>query len=296
MEHHDEHAEGTYYVPAYSKLPFFTALALFLIGYGSLNLVDPTTFGIVVFMLGAIAIAGVLFAWFKETIKESKAGLHDEQMMRSYRWGMFWFLFADFMLFAIMYFGYFYAKHISLADMAGIAGYSSSVSGHYLLWPNFKYAWPLLVNPNPTAFAGSLGALNPWGFPALNMVLMLLSSVCVYFSFKKMQAHKRKLALTGLIFTLILGFLFIFSQILSMMLASSLLGLKLSSGIYGSLLFMITGLHLGHVIVAWLVLFAVTLRAIFGAFDKDMFALQAATWFWMFLTLIFVLMFLLVYL
>ncbi len=36
----------------------------------------------------------MLFGWFGNVIRESRAGLYSAQMDRSFRWGMSWFIFS----------------------------------------------------------------------------------------------------------------------------------------------------------------------------------------------------------
>lgn len=291
----EEHA--SYYVPPYSKLPFFTALSLFCLGYGSLNLFGGSTFGIIMFMIGAIAVTAILFAWFRETIHETHAGLHDAQMIRSYRWGMFWFIFSDFMLFGIFYMAFFYARFVTIPDLGGVASYNNSFLGHLLLWPNFKAAWPLLVNPNPVAFPGAKGFLDPWGIPALNVVFILISIITLRWAHAALGKGRRGQAVFGLAVTLLLGAAMIAGQILGMMISHTILGIKLDAGIFGSTMFMITGLQLAHVIVGFCMLLVILIRLVKGHFKgSDNFAFDAVAWFWQYLAVLSVLLFLLVYL
>lgn len=290
-----EHSNTHYYVPEHSKLPFLGALGLFLLGYGTLNLLHSSMIGTVLFMAGAIILAGVLFAWFREVINEQMAGLYNEQISHSFQWGMIWFFVTEIFLFGIFMAALFYARVISVPGLAGI-GNSQDFLTHIMFWPNFKDVWPLLTNPNPVAYPGSTGTVDPWHVPLLNTIVMLLSAVSVTFAYRFLKRSNRTGAVIGLSVTIVLGLIFVFMQAQEFLLAHNEYGLKLSSGIYGSTFFMLVGLHTAHVIVGLLMLAVMLLRTIKGHFNaKDNFGFKATLWFWQFITVIWLITFVFVY-
>jgi cytochrome c oxidase subunit 3 len=287
---------GSYYVPEYSRLPFFAALGLFCLGFGSLKIFDIGITGWVIFSIGGVIMATVLFAWFREIIRENNAGLHDAQMNRSYRWGMFWFIFADLCLFAIMLGGLLYARFVTIPDLGGIEGNENSILTNILLWPNFHASWPLLTDPNPVAFPSPSGVLNPWGIPILNTLVLLLSGVSISWASWALKHNKRGQMITGILGTIILGLLFLGLQIFAFKIMSVVLHLKISSGIYGGSLYMLLSFHAAHVVVGLGILLATLFRVLKGHFaTHDHFGFEATVWYWQYIDVLWLFIFIIVY-
>ena len=74
-------------------------------------------------------------------------------------------------------------------------------------------------------------------------------------------------------------------------------GLTLNSGIYGSTFFMLTGFHGFHVLMGGIMLAIMLARSVFaGHFeDHDHFGFEAASWYWHFVDVVWVMLFLFVY-
>ena len=78
--------------------------------------------------------------------------------------------------------------------------------------------------------------------------------------------------------------------------AYSELNLKLTSGVYGSTFFMLTGFHGMHVTVGAIMLTVMLGRVLRGHFDaQHHFAFEAAAWYWHFVDVVWLLLFVLVY-
>ena len=97
-----------YYVPAQSPWPIVGAIALFLIAVGAGNFVVEATkgesgYGSYILLAGIVVLLVMLVGWFKNQIDESMAGLYSDQLGRSYRQGMSWFIFSE-----VMFFGAFF--------------------------------------------------------------------------------------------------------------------------------------------------------------------------------------------
>ena len=97
-----------YYVPAQSPWPIVGAVALFLIAVGAGNFVVEATkgeagYGGYILLAGIAVLLVMLIGWFKNQIDESMAGLYSDQLGRSYRQGMSWFIFSEVMFFAAFF-------------------------------------------------------------------------------------------------------------------------------------------------------------------------------------------------
>jgi cytochrome c oxidase subunit III len=287
---------SNYYVPEYSRLPVLTAFGLFCLGYGSLNILHSHVLGPTVFCIGLCIMALIMFFWFRETIREGKQGLHDEQMERSYRWGMVWFIFSELMFFGIFFFALIYVRFFGVPNLGGDLGTSQSALTQILLWPNFHSLWPLFKNPNQVAFPGPLGTLSTWGIPALNTLILLSSAVTVTWAHWSLKRNRRTQLILGLIFTIGLGATFLFFQAHEYMMAHMDYHLKLSSGIYGSTFFTLTGFHAIHVTIGVIMLTVILFRCLKGHFTPhDHFGFEATAWYWHFVDVVWLCLFIFVY-
>ncbi len=142
------------YVPAQSKWPIIATLGLLVTVYGlatwfnDLKAARPESHGPLIFFVGGLLLAYMLFGWFGSVIRESRAGLYSPQMDRSFRWGMSWFIFSEVMFFVAFFGALFYVRHMSVPWLAGEGGAKGLA---HLLWPQFQNTWPLLNNPDPGA-------------------------------------------------------------------------------------------------------------------------------------------------
>ena len=94
-----------------------------------------------------------------------------------------------------------------------------------------------------------------------------------------------------------LALVFVALQVLEYYEAYALYGLTLNSGIYGSTFFMLTGFHGFHVMMGGFMLAVMLSRSVFhNHFDsKSHFGFEAASWYWHFVDVVWVMLFLFVY-
>ena len=95
---------------------------------------------------------------------------------------------------------------------------------------------------------------------------------------------------------MVLGFTFLGFQIYEYVHAYADLNLKLTTGVFGSTFFMLTGFHGFHVTLGAVMLTVILLRAIKGHFTPDHhFAFEAVAWYWHFVDVVWLLLFVFVY-
>ena len=292
--------EGTYYVPAQSKWPIIASIGLFLTLLGAGMMMNDMTAGVkdsfahYVFYAGALIMAWMLFGWFGNVIKESRAGLYSAQMDRTFRWGMFWFIFSEVMFFAALFGTLFYVRMFAVPWLSG-EGHGAMT--HEFLWPNFTGSWPLMVNPDNELFVGASAIVDPFHLPLLNTILLVTSSITLTLAHNALKANDRNKIKIWLILTLILGFAFLFFQAEEYIQAYNQLGLTLSAGIYGSTFFMLTGFHGAHVTLGAIMLTVMLVRVYKGHFEaENHFGFEAASWYWHFVDVVWVGLFIFVYL
>jgi cytochrome c oxidase subunit 3 len=292
-----------YFIAHPSFWPLVGSCGLFATVFGLVQLLHQGVLGGPVMTLGLVLILITMCGWFGAVIKESVQGLHSEQMDRTYRWGMVWFIVSELFLFGIFFGALFYTRIFTLTELSDTAGtlatflhLSSGSATHQYLWPKFQYTWPLLTNPNPTLFPGPKTVLPTWGIPALNTGILLSSAVAVTWAHGGLRKNKRGRLLLGLIITIILGCIFESFQMYEYHHAYTEFGLTLSSGIYGSTFYTLTGLHAAHVTIGVIMLTIIFIRCLLGHFSLNHhFAFEAACWYWHFVDVVWLFLFVFVY-
>ncbi len=288
-----------YYVPAQSRWPILASVSLFLMAYGAATLINALSagsggmLGLVLLLLGALCMGLILVGWFGHVIDESGQGLYSEQMDRSFRWGMSWFIFSEIMFFAAFFGTLFYVRALAVPWLGGEG--EKGVSN--MLWQGFEATWPLMTTPDMNAFPGPKGLIDPLHLPLINTLLLLSSSVTVTVAHYRLKQDRRPQVILWLSLTVVLGCAFLLFQALEYVEAYHELGLTLQAGIYGATFFILTGFHGMHVTLGTLMLFIILLRVIRGHFAPDHhFGFEAVSWYWHFVDVVWVGLFLFVYL
>ncbi|MFI4937506.1 MAG: cytochrome c oxidase subunit 3 [Candidatus Berkiellales bacterium] len=281
-----------YYVPHPSHWPITGSIGLGCIMVGFANLLHGHLLGHYLFFFGALCIIYTMFGWFRDVIHESHQSFYNKQVDRSFRWGMAWFIFSEVMFFAAFFGALFYARHLAVPWLAGEGDKGVS----HILWPNFKAVWPLLNNPDPKAFSGPKEAMDAWGIPALNTLILLSSGVTVTIAHWALIKNMRTKLIIGLFLTIGLGLTFLGFQAYEYWLAYDHYELTLGSGIYGTTFFMLTGFHGAHVTIGSIMLIVILIRCIKGHFNREHhFGFEAVAWYWHFVDVVWLFLFVFVY-
>jgi len=136
-----------------------------------------------------------------------------------------------------------------------------------------------------------------FGLPLINTLLLLTSGVTCTIAHHAIKDGDRKKMVRWLFATVALGFIFVACQAYEYYEAYSHLNLKMTSGIYGSTFFMLTGFHGFHVTMGAIMLLVVMLRGMKGHFTaENHFAFEAAAWYWHFVDVVWLGLFIFVYL
>jgi len=274
-----------YFVPEPMPWPIIGSAALFLMAFGAVFLFNGTNGGWVGIGAGFIMLLYMMLRWFGDVIRESQEGKYGGWEDLSFRWGMSWFIFSEVMFFAAFFGALFYVRVLSVPDLA-------SLESRAVLWPGFASHWP---SAGP-AFAEKFSPMAAWGIPALNTLLLLASGVTVTIAHYALKENHRETLILFLFSTVVLGVLFLALQIVEYGHAYSDLNLKLSTGVYGSTFFMLTGFHGFHVTVGVIMLSVILLRCLSGHFKPDYhFAFEAAAWYWHFVDVVWLGLFIFVY-
>jgi cytochrome c oxidase subunit III len=122
-------------------------------------------------------------------------------------------------------------------------------------------------------FYCALQGIEPWppdgkphlALPLINTVVLLSSSVAVWFGERGVRKGSRPQLLAGLILGIVLGAIFVAIQLVEW---SHKLFTPTSS-LYGSLFFTITGFHMAHVVVGLLMLLVLLGWSSLGYFNEE---------------------------
>jgi cytochrome c oxidase subunit 3 len=274
-----------YFVPSPSAYPVLTAAGLVLMAFGAGFWFNDIPGGEWVLFAGLAWVVLTMVGWFGTAIKESEGGMHNHAVDSSFRWSMSWFIFSEVMFFSSFFGALYYARSYSVPDLAALHS--------QILWPHFQAAWP---STGPSGLIPAVQAMNPWPIPTINTALLLSSGLTLTISHHALRADHRGKAIFWLASTIALGVLFLFLQGYEYHHAYTEMGLKLSSGIYGSTFFMLTGFHGFHVFLGATMLTVVLRRMIRGDFTADHhFAFEGAAWYWHFVDVVWLLLYVLVY-
>ncbi len=284
-----------YYVPSQSHWPIVGAIALFMIAFGAASYVtdlanEESGFGVYLLIAGIALIVYMLAGWFSDVVNESLAGKYSHQMDNSFRQGMSWFIFSEVMFFAAFFGALLYLRVFSVPWLGG-AG--NNVETGAVLWPDFVAQWPLLTTPDGT----STSEMGWYGLPLLNTVLLLTSSVTAHYAHSALLKNKRSNLKLWLGLTIVLGLTFMYFQVQEYAHGySEEMRLYLDSGVYGNSFYLLTGFHGMHVTLGCIMLIVMWFRVLKGHFTPEKhFAFQAASWYWHFVDVVWVMLFVFVY-
>jgi cytochrome c oxidase subunit 3 len=273
-----------YFVPAPSHWMIFGSVALLCMALGAASWFNGAGMGAWLLLAGFATLVFMMVKWFGDVIGESESGKYNKWEDTSFRWGMIWFIFSEVMFFAAFFGALFYARQLSVPWLGDLDS--------KLLWPDFSAVWPT-AGPN---FKETFTPMSAWGIPAINTALLLTSGVTLTFAHFALIKNSRSKLILWMFATVALGALFLSLQIYEYSHAYAELNLKLTTGIYGSTFFMLTGFHGFHVTVGAIMLSVITFRCIAGHFKPEHhFAFEAVAWYWHFVDVVWLLLFVVVY-
>ncbi|NBC20096.1 MAG: PEP-CTERM sorting domain-containing protein [Alphaproteobacteria bacterium] len=228
--------------------------------------------------LGLLGVMYVMFGWWRDVVKESRAGDHTPVVQIGLRYGMILFILSEVMFFVAWFWGFF--------EFA-------------IFWPERTATWDA-ANP---IYADSLSrfadwppagveTFDPFHLPLINTLVLLLSGTTVTWAHHALQHGDRSGARNGLILTVVLGMLFTALQVLEY----SHAGFTYDGTLYGSAFYMATGFHGAHVVIGTIFLAVCLIRLMVGGFTPQKhFGFEAAAWYWHFVDVVWLFLFAFVY-
>jgi cytochrome c oxidase subunit 3 len=274
-----------YFVPHPSRHPLNAATGLLCLMISLASWLNGQSWGPFGVIVGLLWLLFTLYLWFGDSIAESESGMYGKRVDSSYRWSMSWFIFSEVMFFSALFGSLFYARVFSDPAFANI--------DHKLIWPDFSGVWP---NGGPSNLVAHFRSMTPWPLPTVNTALLLTSGVTLTVAHHALRENHRTKAAGWLAATVLLGLVFLCCQAYEYYHAYHELNLRLSSGMYGSTFFMLTGFHGFHVFLGALMLSVVLVRVIRGHFTAEHhFAFEGAAWYWHFVDVVWLGLYVVVY-
>ncbi len=212
--------------------------------------------------VGTAMVLGTMAGWWRQVIRESRAGDHTPVVKLGLRYGMLLFIASEVMFFAAFFWAYFNGALFPTDEIGGV-------------WPP----------ENITTF-------DPFSIPFLNTLILLLSGCTVTWAHHALKEGDQTSLLRGLALTVFLGVIFSALQAYEYTHAHFGFG----GDIYSSVFYMATGFHGFHVIVGTIFLAVCFFRAKAGHFTpQSHFGFEAAAWYWHFVDVVWLFLFSAIY-
>jgi len=253
-----------YHLVTNSPWPFFTAITVGAFAFGIVLFFHAyTSTGLQIIGLGFKLLLIVIMFWWRDVIREATLeGQHTLKVQRGLVIGIILFIISEILFFFAFFWSYFY---FSFNPTVAIA-----------------MSWPPV----------GLEIINPFDLPLFNTILLLTSGFTVTWSHHAILARNRFEATVSLLITILLGALFLETQLLEYKSAP----FSISDSVYGSIFYLMTGFHGFHVLIGTCFLFVCLIRLLFNHFSlQHHIGFEAAAWYWHFVDVVWLLLFFVVY-
>ena len=255
--------------------------------------VDKPNGGGWLFFAGLAAVLFSMFCWWRNVIREGRAGDHTPVVQLHYSYGMILFIATEVMFIVGWFWAYFDFALFPDAIVFVDGAVERVTEGAAL-----AAQWP----------PKGMEVINAFELPLLNTLILLLSGTTITWAHHALIHNQRggeKTGLWGMIgvgnrdgvlkglwVTVVLGLIFSMIQAYEYMHAPfPFKGLN-----YGAAFFMATGFHGFHVIVGTIFLIVCLMRAYKGDFTpKAHFGFEAAAWYWHFVDVVWLFLFVSIY-
>src|SRR6185436_15103988 len=154
---------------------------------GAAATLNGTAIGGWVLGVGSVLLFTLFFLWFGEVIRENQSGLYNEQVDRSFRMGMMWFIFSEVMFFAAFFGALYYARQLSVP---WLGGEGAKYLTRTFVWPEFNPEWP---TSGPGNVGGAFETIPAFGLPAFNTAILLTSGATITIAHHALKRGNRSM-------------------------------------------------------------------------------------------------------
>lgn len=259
-----------YHLVTNSPWPFLSSIFLFVMLLGLLFIFrDTSILGFIyfssfnLFFFGFLGIILTASIWWRDIIREALLeGFHTFKVQKGLKLGFILFIISEIMLFVSFFWAFF---HASLSPNIEIG----------CIWPPY-----------------GINVLHTWYVPFLNTLILLFSGATITWAHQLLLIGNYEQTSIALGTTICLALFFTGLQICEYFDAN----FDISDGIYGSVFFMLTGLHGFHVIVGTFFISICLIRHFFKQFTRTHhLGFEAAIWYWHFVDVVWLFLFIFVY-
>jgi cytochrome c oxidase subunit 3 len=225
-----------------------------------------------IFFVSVASTLLIMFMWWRDVVHESFVQKqHTTEVANGLKMGMIVFIISE-----IVFFGVF-----------------------FLALAKFQF-YPLDVIKNVEVVSkgawipDGIKTVDAWGLPFFNTLILLLSGTTINSANYALKNKKRREFLRNLLYTILLGIVFLCVQIFEYTHVS--FGIQ-SGMVYASNFYIITGFHGVHVAIGVIFLTVNYVRGIAGHFrpsSKNL-GFKFAEWYWHFVDIVWVLLFIFLY-
>ncbi|MFT4091607.1 MAG: cytochrome c oxidase subunit 3 [Asticcacaulis sp.] len=235
-----------------------------------------------IFLAGLLGIFYVMYMWWRDVIRESKAGDHTPVVQLGLRYGSIMFIASEVMFF-VAWFWIFFEGALFWEHRSGAA---SAIEEVRLAWST----WP----------PAGIETVSAWQLPLVNTLLLLLSGTTVTWAHHALQENDRKGAKLALAITLVLAVAFTIVQVIEYQHIFHhhyfFNEAATHSGLYPSAFLLATGFHGFHVVVGTIFLAVCLIRLFNGDFTPQKhFGFESAAWYWHFVDVVWLFLFAFIY-
>jgi len=245
-----------FHIVTLSPWPFFLAMSAFALTMGGVLYMHSYLYGIVGIFCGLSLLLLTVFNWWSDIIIESTMeGEHTSKVETTYMTGFCLFILSEFMLFVSFFWCNFH--------------YSFNPNIHMgVSWPPVQLTTKLIHHSN---------------MPSLMNEILICSSITVSIAHYFMNINDLNRCSIFLGLTIVLGVFFTAIQYIEYISSA----ISFSDGIFGSLLYLLTGFHGSHVLVGNLFLIVCFFRLRKFHFTKEHhIGFISAVYYWHFVDLI----------
>jgi len=255
--------EHSFHLVDPSPWPIISAFSAFMLTVGGVLYMHGYTGGGFLVTFGFIMVLFMMCCWWRDIIREAVyEGQHTSSVQAGLRIGVLLFILSEVMFFFAFFWAFF---HASINPTFAIGG----------VWPPF-----------------GLVALNPWGVPFFNTLLLLSSGASLTWTHHALLTNNFKEVEEGFLLTLALGLIFTAVQYWEYKHAP----FTISDGVYGSTFYMATGFHGFHVIIGTIFIAVGYIRFLLKHFSLEHhFGFEAAAWYWHFVDVVWLFLFISIY-
>jgi len=246
-----------------SPWPLMTSLAAMFMLFGFTLYLHFYENGFLLFTIGLLTVVGTMSIWWRDVIREATfEGHHTSYVRKGLKLGMILFIASEIFLFVAFFWAFF---HASLNPTIEIG----------CVWP-----------------PKGIIAINPWHVPLLNTLVLVTSGAFITWSHYSLLVGDRDQTIEALVGTIGLALFFTMLQYYEYSVAP----FNISDSVYGSVFYMLTGLHGSHVIIGTLFLIVCLYRLTEHHFTKTHHVgFECGAWYWHFVDIVWIFVYFFIY-